>query len=137
MPDIATDSNLRFPNQAGFTFLEVTIALAIIAIVLLSVYRLHSQTILMNIRSRFDTIAPLLATQKLSEVEIDTNRSGSTSGNFGERFSGYEWQVTVSDVAVESLGSMSQEMRRIDVQVKFQKENNTYQLRAYRLKNAE
>ncbi|MCU0593194.1 MAG: prepilin-type N-terminal cleavage/methylation domain-containing protein, partial [Desulfobacterales bacterium] len=48
-------------SPQGFTLLEVMVALGIMAIVLVSVYRLHSQTLAMSVESRFYTQAPLLA----------------------------------------------------------------------------
>lgn len=119
--------------HAGFTLLEVTVALSIVAIVLLSVYRLHSQTILMGARSRFDSLAPLLAKQKLSETEIDLSRAGTGSGDFGDHFPGYDWKVTVSEVSSEHLGQVSKGFKRIDVQIRYENGNMTYQFRAYRL----
>ena len=53
----------------GFTLLEVMAALAIIAIVLVSVYKLHAQTISMNQAARFYVTASLLAQSKISEFE--------------------------------------------------------------------
>jgi prepilin-type N-terminal cleavage/methylation domain-containing protein len=58
-------SRFKLPASLGeaprFTLLEVMVALCILAIVLLSVYRLHSQTISAEHRGRFYTQAPLLA----------------------------------------------------------------------------
>ena len=53
---------------SGFTLLEVMVAMAIMAIVLVSVYRMHSQTLTMNSASRFYTLAPLLAQSKLAQL---------------------------------------------------------------------
>jgi len=53
----------------GFSLLEVLVALVLVAIVLISVYRLYSQSILMDRRARFDTVAPQLARLKLAELE--------------------------------------------------------------------
>ena len=44
---------------SGFTLLEVMIALAVMSIVLVSVYRMHSQSLTMNTAARFYTLAPL------------------------------------------------------------------------------
>lgn len=113
------------------------IALSVIAIVLVSVYRLQSQTILMSIRSRFDTIAPLLAQQKLSEIEIDPNSAKSGAGGFGDEFPGYNWQATVTGVTSELLGQLGENMKQINVKITFQNGDNVYNLRAYRLIEAQ
>jgi general secretion pathway protein I len=132
-----SDMTINKKNQrrlpSGFTLLEVMIALSIIAIVLVSVYRLQSQTVLMSIRSRFDTIAPLLAQQKLSEIEIDPKSAKSDTGSFGDAFPGYSWQVTMTAVTSELLGQLSDNMKQINVQIIFQDGDSVYNLRAYRL----
>ena len=54
----------------GFTLLEVMVSVAIMSIVLVSVYRLHSQSLTMNTEARFYTQAPMLAQSKLAEQRI-------------------------------------------------------------------
>lgn len=124
-------------EPSGFTLLEMMVALSIIAIVLVSVYRLQPQTILMNIRSRFDTIAPMLARQKLVETEQGLKDAGSASGDFGDDYPGFAWEVKVAEVTSEMLGQVAEEMRQIDVKIFFQDESNRYELKAYRLLNVE
>jgi general secretion pathway protein I len=136
MPDMTINTLKGKVRSDGFTFLEVMIALSIIAIVLVSVYRLQSQTVLMSIRSRFDTIAPLLAQQKLSEFEINTQSAKPDTGNFGDAFPGYDWQVSVTGVTSEFLGQLSEDIRQIDVKISFQEGENVYNLRSYRLVEA-
>ncbi|MGD8723091.1 MAG: hypothetical protein PVG00_04110, partial [Desulfobacterales bacterium] len=84
------------------------VAMAVLAIVLVSVYRMHSQTLTMNTAARFYTQAPLLAQKKMAEVT--TSSSGifaSDSGDFGENYPGYSWQVSATDVASEILGEVA------------------------------
>jgi len=45
-------------SAAGFTLLETMVAVSIIAIVLVSIYKLHIQTISMNITAKFYATAP-------------------------------------------------------------------------------
>ena len=69
-------------------------ALCILAIVLLSVYRLHSQTISMSIESRFYTQAPLLARGALARwEEARKPEMMSDQGDFGKEFPGYQWKI--------------------------------------------
>ena len=83
----------------GFTLIEMMVAVSIIAIVLLAVYRLHSQTLLMNLSARFYTVAPLLAQTKLADVELNSVKElAEGSGDFGEGYAGYSWEVKISDV---------------------------------------
>ncbi|NIW00139.1 prepilin-type N-terminal cleavage/methylation domain-containing protein, partial [Candidatus Saccharibacteria bacterium] len=92
----------RKQSTTGFTLLEVMVAMAVLSIVLVSVYRMHSQTLTMNTAARFYTQAPLLAQKKMAEVT--TTSSGifaSDSGDFGEDFPGYSWQVSANEVSSE------------------------------------
>jgi len=84
----------------GFTLLEVMIAMAIMAIVLVSVYRLHSQTLSMTTANRFYTQAPLLAQSKMAQLEaIPSSVVSGDSGDFGDKFPGYGWRVSMEDVS--------------------------------------
>ncbi|MGD9172962.1 MAG: prepilin-type N-terminal cleavage/methylation domain-containing protein [Desulfobacterales bacterium] len=119
---------------SGFTLLEVMVAMAVMAIVLGSVYRMHSQTLTMNTAARFYTQAPLLAQKKMTE--ITTTSSGifaSDSGDFGEDFPGYSWQVSATDVSSELLGEVADDFKRLDVTVAFLNNQFSYRLTTYRL----
>jgi len=106
------------PANNGFTLLEVMIAVSIIAIVLIAVYKLHGQSISMNNAARFHTTAPLLAQSKLSEFGIKSlDELTSDSGDFGDNFPGYTWNVSVEDVQSEFLDSVAENLKRIDVSV--------------------
>lgn len=70
----------------GFTLLEVMVAMAILAIVLVSVYRMHSQTLTMSAANRFYTQAPMLAQSKLAQLESASSEiSAGDSGDFGSQ----------------------------------------------------
>jgi general secretion pathway protein I len=120
--------------RAGFSLLEVMIALAVMSIVLVSVYRLHSQTLAMSTSSRFYTQAPHLAQGKLDELlSSDSLDFGNDSGNFGENYPLYTWRVTVDEVASESLGELSRDFKRIDLTVAYNDGEMMYNLRTYRM----
>ena len=71
----------------AFTLLEVMVAMAIMAIVMVSVYRMHSQTLTMNAAARFYTQAPLLAQSKLAQLEAASSEiNAGDSGDFGDNF---------------------------------------------------
>lgn len=131
----------RNPKQAAssqqpehaFTLLEVMVALAIMSIVLVSVYRMHSQSISMNAMARFYTQAPLLAQYKMAELEADSaNDLSSDSGDFGDDFPGYTWQVAVNEVSSEALGDISNDLVGIDVTVFYNENEHSYSIRTYR-----
>jgi len=126
-------SSLR-DQVSGFTLLEVLIALAIMAIVLVSVYRLHSQTLTMTTANRFYTQAPLLAQSKMAQLEASSAGSFSgESGDFGEKFPGYSWSVATEDVSSEALGEIAADLKRIDVTVTLNGNEYVYSIRSYRL----
>jgi general secretion pathway protein I len=106
------------------------VALAIMAIVLVAVYRMHTQTLSMTAVSRFQTEAPLLAQQKLAELDNAGESIGSDSGDFGDDFPGFRWQLDVEEVVSESLGEVGRDLKRIDLTVT--SEAGTYTLRTYR-----
>jgi general secretion pathway protein I len=120
----------------GFTLLEVMVALGIMAVVLVSVYRLQSQTIMMSMESRFATQAPLLAQSALAKLESDTEHElASAQGDFGREFPGYQWKITVEDMASGALGAdFSRDLKRIEVLVTLNHGEYTYGFRTYRFR---
>ena len=86
-------------NKAnGFTLMEVMIAMAILAIALVAVFQLQSQSISMSTDSRFMTTAALLAQSKMVEVEAgSTLVSHSEDGDFGPDYPQYTWHLEAGD----------------------------------------
>ncbi len=118
----------------GFTLLEVMVALAIIAIVLVSVLRMQGQTISMNEAFRFYTIAPELAMSKMADIRLDIEDAVLTeSGDFGEDFRGYNWQATVEDVTIETEEAREMEFKRVDVTVTYLENEHSLTVREYML----
>ena len=121
-------------TTSGFTLLEVMVAMAIMAIVLVSVYRMHSQTLTMNAAARFYTQAPMLAQSKLAQLEIDASGIVTgDSGDFGEKFPGYTWRISTDEVLSEALGEIAADLKRIDMTVFFNSDEYVYNVRTYRL----
>lgn len=121
-------------GRRGFTLLEVLAAVAILAIALVGVYRLHAQTIVMQTRARFDALAPLLAREALDTRTVEElAQMGGDGGDFGEALPGYTWQVTAAEVESELLGDVAPELIRLDVTVGFNDGELTYALRTYRM----
>ena len=125
--------NLKIEPAAGFTLLEIMVSIFIIAIVLVAVYRMHTQTISMNTSVKFYSTAPLLAHGKIAELGIKPlNELTDDSGNFGEEFAGYRWNVSIDDVESEFLGVTGEDLKKIDVTISFNNNELTYNLRKYR-----
>lgn len=130
----STTGAMRFSRQ-GFTLLEVMVAMGIMAIVLVSVYRLQSQTLSMSMESRFYTQAPLLARSALVHLEESKERQmASDQGDFGREFPGYQWKITVEEAPSQALGAeLSRDMKRIDVLVTLNNGEYSCGFRTYRL----
>jgi general secretion pathway protein I len=81
-------------RQSGFTLMEVMVAVSVVAIALMAIYRMHTQTLFMDARGRFDTVATQLARQKLADIDTMAlaDLSGD-SGDFGNAHPGYTWQI--------------------------------------------
>ena len=117
----------------GFTLLEVMIALAVMSIVLVSVYRMHSQSLTMNTAARFYTLAPLLAQNKMAELEtLSSEGFPDDSGDFGEQYPGYSWRTSLSDVSSEVLGEVADDLKRIDLTISYNNDQFSHSIRTYR-----
>ena len=122
-----------YRSSTGFTLLEIMVAISIIAIVLVTVYRMHAQTISMNFISRFNTVAPVLAKKILTQNETKTlDELADDSGDFGKEFTGYKWQVSVKEVESEALGEIVKDLKQIEVTVSLNEDEDVYTLRLYR-----
>ena len=115
----------------GFTLLEILVAMSIISIALIAVFRLYAQTISMNHQLAFNTQAPFLAQQKINQLmTMPAEEMGDETGDFGDDFPGYSWVVTIEDMALDSLES--QILKQINIQVSMPDSGQTYNLRSYR-----
>lgn len=101
-------------RQKGFTLLEVMIAMAILATVLVTVFHSQSQSIAMANESRALTTLALLAQSRMAEIEGRQDLStGQTTGNFGDDFPDYTWTANIS----QPQGPGSTYLRKIEVTV--------------------
>ncbi len=118
---IALDAHGSIPSEArrgrsprifvmcgGFTLLEVMIAMAILAITLVAVYQSQSQSLSMAGGSRFLTTASLLAQSRMVQIDAaDPREVAAGSGDFGEDFPDYRWQVEIGETEIEVLKRIS------------------------------
>ena len=128
-------SNFKLPFSPGFTLLEVMIAVAIIAIALMAVLGSQSQGLSLAGESIFNRTASLLAQGKMAEIEAvkDQRDLNSDSGNFGDEFPGYTWQLSVHEVLFDGAEKLSDRLKQIDLEVSWgSDEPYQYRLRLYR-----
>ena len=108
-------------DHKGFTLLEVAIAVTLISILFLALFRMQSGTIRLAESGRFANLTPALAATLLAQVEINVSEFGDTEGDFGEAYPGAEWTCEISDFEIEADAlSGDQETRllkRIDVSI--------------------
>ena len=78
----------------GFTLLEVMVALAIMAGVLLTVITSFSHHLSVVSRDRDETVAILLARAKLEELEMLPTMPEKKSDKFTPDFPNMDWQLT-------------------------------------------
>lgn len=92
-------------SRSGFTFLEVLVAVAIIAIAFVTLIGSQSQSVSVAGESRFNVDAALLAQQKLAELaSADFDDIFSETGNFEENNPAYWWKTDVRNVSEGETG---------------------------------
>jgi general secretion pathway protein I len=112
----------------GFTLMEVMIAMAILAIALVTIFQSQSQSISMTGNSRFLTTASLLAQGKMAEIEmLDIKDVRTDNGDFGDGFPDYSWRVELKDTDFDVV-------KKIELTVTNNRltANNQYLLELYR-----
>ncbi len=111
----------------GFTFLEVMVALAILATAFAAVLKLHADSIEMLVASRIHTSAAQLAQYKMTEVELTgVENLPFLSGEFEDLAPDYTWNIEVEPTGIK-------DWRKITVTVsnKLIRRGGNYQLTQY------
>jgi general secretion pathway protein I len=118
----------------GFTFLEVMVAVALLAITLTAALGSQSQSVSLASEAKFYTTVTLLAQGKMAEIEAkDLDTLSSESGDFGEDFPGYTWEVTVENVSLDYPENVSNHLRQVTLTLSWEEsEHYQYSLKTYR-----
>ena len=113
--------------------MEVLVALSVVAIALTAVYRMHTQTLFMDESGRFDTVATMLARQKLADLEtIDLAEVNTDSGDFGQTQPGYAWQIQTENVDSALFKEDGPILKRIQISITRNDEEARFTLTTYR-----
>lgn len=110
----------RAMMQAGaFTFVEVLIALSVVAIALLALLKLHLVSLDIADRAQMMSQAVFLAEQKIAETLADGYpKPGTDSGTVEDSGVPLDWQVEVTDLRVPELRAVADKgLRKILVDV--------------------
>ncbi|ABB33581.1 general secretion pathway protein I, putative [Geobacter metallireducens RCH3] len=94
-------------DAGGFTLLEVMVALAIMAGVVFTVIGAVNYHLSIVERDRRETVAVLLARQKLSDLEEEKDIPEKKEGTFAPTRPEYSWEMTATPTEVESLRRMT------------------------------
>ena len=98
-----SENRLR-PRAAGFTLLEVMIALAILALVGVAFLRAQASSVRLVDESNQISLATLLAREKMAELEsLGFPELGKDSGIGGEAFPQFRWEKVVSSTEIFGL----------------------------------
>jgi general secretion pathway protein I len=98
-------SELRTPNSKGFTLLEVMVAVAILAFVLVSLLGLKNRSVQDVMLAEHITTATLLAKIEMTKALLTTtHKEQEEEGEFEEEeFKDYTWKKTVSLVPLPQV----------------------------------
>jgi len=120
---------------SGFTLLEVMIAVAIIAIAVVTLLGAQSQSVSIAASAKFDTRASLLARWKMADLELqEFTGLVDDEGNFGEDYPEYRWKLRVTDLGENDTGltGTSDQIKMLDIIVYASQENAfSYSLRTF------
>ena len=127
-------------KSKGFTLLEVIIAISIIGIVFVSVFKMQAGNIRLAQREKFYSVAPLLAAKQLALIETDILKYDNMSDDFDEDYTGYKWKCEISDMGFSDFDDSDSVLNK-DSMEKFKKitltisgfdEEHTYQIETWR-----
>ena len=122
-------------RAAGFTLLEVLVAVAIVAIALVTFMGLHLRSLDATIRAQDLTTAVLLAQAKMATMG-EFPDTGEEQGRFeGPELERFQWATAVTEHTLDALadGGQTVTVRRLEVTVSWADGQQThhYTLEAY------
>ena len=115
-------AKIRGTRKNAFTFIEVLVALVIVAISLVALIRLHLISIRMTETAEITSKAVFLANDKIAEVlALGYPEEGTNSGSVEENTLCLHWRTEVTDIEPSRLGEMDTPgLRRIYVDVSWE-----------------
>ena len=123
-------------DNRAFTLLEVMVAVAIIAIAFTTLLGSQARSLSYGTECYFNTMAPLLASQKMAELKSGKIGMESSDGDFGDDFPGFRWTIEVEDAAFadyEPLADMKEPLQKVDLTVEWNEAGFRYAITYYAL----
>lgn len=119
--------------SGAFTLLEVMVAVAIIALALVTLFGSQSRSLSYATEAQFNIVAPMLASWKMAEVERGYDAAAGNGGDFGEDFSGYTWKMEVEEVDLELKNPLEQKnpLQKIELTIEWSGAPFSYTLTSY------
>lgn len=99
-------------RQAGFTLIEVLVALLVFGLIATAAAQVGSQYIASYERVRDKTLAGWLADNRINELRLQETLPGISENSRDTEFGPYRWRVTTAILATADA-----KMRRIEVSV--------------------
>jgi general secretion pathway protein I len=130
----AVPSRRFFFFNRGFTLLEVALAVVVLSLALVSVFRLQGQSAWLSSRARFETTAPLLARKTMSAFLAEEQGAIlGESGDYGEKWPRYRWKASLEPVYSEVLDETSKRLERITLTVDWDDGVFSYEIQSFRM----
>ena len=131
------DKGLLTLKNKGFTLLEVMISVSIIALVLVSLFRMQSGTIGLASAGKFNSIAPELARQLVVKIEYDLTNWSEFEGDFSDSFPGIQWHLEISETFFEIDDFISEDnqerFKKIEIEIISSSGSRSYKINTWRL----
>jgi general secretion pathway protein I len=129
-------SHIPLVNTKGFTLLEIMVSIGVLALVMVTLFRLQSSTITLAGLGKFNSSAPFLARRQLAALELELGDPVDLSGDFGDDFQGYEWSCSIEDAEFEEpaiiSGHSMENFKKINLKITGPNKDRTYEITTWR-----